>query len=343
MVRVTMNSSGSDVSNESGTVKSTVSTEYQEFGSFLDTLQILMCGVGILTVFINLFAYFGLKGCRRMIKQVRLLSINLCIADCMTGFVLIIETISFQADESPDFRCNVKYNIREYFILVSLLTVTVLATDRALCLYSPFRYNLFVTKCKVLIACVIIWLLSGVIVVLTNINLYNTEKICQNEIMSRQLLFRRSTVLSFCLLVIICSYLSIYIFTRKFINSKSTNEDGGGGVIRQYIRCTVKIAALGLTYPLLAIPLLVFVITGSMVDRELINVSKLQVFATQSLTLKCLFNPILYAWRFRECRLWILVKCCHSKEKLKSLYGTYLPQEKQTSNFEISTISETVM
>lgn len=98
----------------------------------------------------NFLAIVVLLKSSRLIYQVRILSINLAITDCLSGLILSIPDDVFGG-------CLLKKYFTAPFINVSLITVTMFNMDRCFSLKFALRYYEFVTPKFLKIACIGSW------------------------------------------------------------------------------------------------------------------------------------------------------------------------------------------
>lgn len=97
----------------------------------------------------NILAMIVLFRCRRMIPHIKILAINLSITDFCTGFMLCLPDDIVNS-------CIYKKYLAGPFVVVSLLTITVIFIDRCCALIFALRYYEIVTKRFLLFTCVCI-------------------------------------------------------------------------------------------------------------------------------------------------------------------------------------------
>lgn len=95
--------------------------------------------IGVPICLENILAMVVLFRCRRMIPQIKMLAINLSITDFCTGFMLCLPDDIVNS-------CTYKKYLAGPFVVVSLLTITVIFVDRCCSLIFALRYYEIVTK-----------------------------------------------------------------------------------------------------------------------------------------------------------------------------------------------------
>ncbi|XP_062603909.1 galanin receptor type 2-like [Saccostrea cucullata] len=112
--------------------------------------------VGIPTFLENILAVAVLLRCRNMISQIRTLLLNLSIADCLTGLVLALPDYAYEWA----FHCRIKKYLAATIVFATFYTISLLNLDRCLALFLGIRYYIKVTAFRVRFSCVSAWFLA---------------------------------------------------------------------------------------------------------------------------------------------------------------------------------------
>lgn len=107
--------------------------------------------IGIPICLENILAMIVLFRCRRMIPQIKMLTINLSITDFCTGLMLCLPDDIVNS-------CTYKKYLAGPFVVVSLLTITMISVDRCCALIFTLRYYAIVTKRFLICTCVSFWM-----------------------------------------------------------------------------------------------------------------------------------------------------------------------------------------
>lgn len=268
----------------------------------------------------NLLAMVVLFRCRRMIPQIKILAINLSLTDFCTGLTLCLPDTIFES-------CTFKKYLAGPFVVVSLLTITLIFVDRCCSLQFSLRYFNIVTHRRIIAACISVWIFSITLVYFMFHDneseygiycgiLYLTPKNPLNIV-------SRVFVLMILLMNISMYFYLCYTASLRFTKKVGTSSKDANGIVR-------KLSVITGFFLVCYSP---YVVTQVLQDTVYTSAYTGIVHALSlSLTLlNSAINPFLYVWRFAEVRFQLnfLLWCWNSKkmEKIRhernSFFATY--------------------
>lgn len=186
--------------------------------------------IGIPICLENILAMIVLFRCRRMIPQIKMLTINLSITDFCTGLMLCLPDDIVNS-------CTYKKYLAGPFVVVSLFTITVIFIDRCCALIFALRYYEIVTKRFLLFTCVCIWIFSFLLIYFMFHDTRSQYGIyCGILYLTRRdqvnIISRLITVIILLFNIFLYIYLSINVSVRFSRNTGQTSKDVNG-VIRK--------------------------------------------------------------------------------------------------------------
>ncbi|KAJ8313815.1 hypothetical protein KUTeg_008376 [Tegillarca granosa] len=265
----------------------------------------------------NVIAISMLYRCRKMRYHIKVIAINLALADLIT----------------------VVYSFVDAFISF----ITIFAIDGFLCLRFAMRYFQVITKRSINFICLAAWIISFKATVLAHVGGFKRTFACicfDNRGHAMISLFYRNL----CFLTIIILY--IYIFWHIRQQNQKITKMGNHQV--KNIRPAIKISAIvGIVF-VMYIPKSMFLIysmlSGSFIHDSLVIFTPL-VYIEK---LNSMINPVMYVWRFRECRMHVIKTFCwfskHMTKKAREinyeLNGTFLDTKKRKCQISIINTKE---
>jgi hypothetical protein len=304
--------------------------------NILPNLVIIPIGVPICLE--NILAIIILIRSSRLIYQVRILSINLAVTDCLAGFLLSLPDAVFG-------NCFMKKYFTAPFINVSLITVTLFNIDRYCSLKYALRYHDIVTPKVLKIACLLSWLVGILISYLMFFDPSGHLGIFCGVMF--QVPFNN---VSFCakvfLVLIIVSNLFIMSFYKRSrsvsaipsvrtvskLNGNCSLESvqpsrfpiqnhdiNNGQSIKNQVKVMKKLTVITGFFLLCCIPYFLFQ-TIPNVNYSVKTIRYLFGITAGIVFLNSAVNPVFYVWRFTESRYQLKrILYCWNVEKLEKL------------------------
>lgn len=244
----------------------------------------------------NVLGFFVLIRCKKLPLQIKVLSINMTVPDFLlgsaTGIAYGIQYVYPLSDEGA----GVCHAIFDTLTTLSILNITAFGVDRYLSLKFALKYQIYTTKERMIAVCVAMWIFSIVSAVMIQL------------LQSDALLFKiiiRSVFLS----LYVFSYLMILYMYRK--HNRGINDLQSLSASRiihdQMIFCRKIVLITG---PHFVLYLLAIVVHVVMCFKENVPVWQMEMVVLSITVITIFINPILYIWRFRECRIQLLLMLC---------------------------------
>ncbi|XP_052672784.1 melanocortin receptor 5-like [Crassostrea angulata] len=276
----------------------------------------------------NVLGFFVLMKCKKLPLQIKVLSINMIVPDFLLGSATgIAYGIQYVYPLSTG-GAAICHAIFDTLTTLSILNITAFGVDRFLSLKFALKYQIYTTKERMIAMCVIMWLFSITSAVM--IQLLKSNK---------ALLFK---------IIIRSVFLSIYVFSYLMIlhmyriHNKKINDLqslSASRIIHDQMIFSRKIVLI--TGPHFVLYILAIIIHVIMCFATDIPIWHMEMVVLGITVTTIFINPILYIWRFRECRIQLLLMICicnrTRREKLLTerniLYQPFLEvQPKETSD-----------
>ena len=230
----------------------------------------------------------------------KLLLRSLAITDLLVGiFVEPLNVAYLMSVKSQRwdicFNVNVALLIASYILCaVSLLVLTAISVDRLLALWLGLRYRQVVTLRSVYITVIVMWVLP---IVATTSYIWNPQL----------LLLLLYIHLSFCLSIIIFSYMKIFFMLRHYqIQVTVAQEQPRQAIplnIARYRKAVYSALWVQFTLFICYLP---FGITQALTDLRSVRFSSsvylAKTFSFTFVFLNSALNPLLYCWKIKEVR-----------------------------------------
>ena len=231
----------------------------------------------------------------------KLLLRSLAITDLLVGIIVEPQYVAYLMSVKSK-RWYICYNvyvalfIASYILCaVSLLVLTAISVDRLLALWLGLRYRQVVTLRRVYITVIVMWVLS---IVATS-----TSYIWNPQLLSLFLYIH----LSFCLSIIIFSYMKIFFTLRHYqIQVTVAQEQPRQAIplnIARYRKAVYSALWVQVTLFICYLP---FGITQALTDLKSVKVSSsfylAKTFSFTFVFLNSSLNPLLYCWKIKEVR-----------------------------------------
>ena len=292
--------------------------------SFLISVFMFVC------VTMNVCAFIALKRSRTLSPNIRILSMNLVLSNlvfCTVPIVLFLlgkEFNSYWEDVmTEDCLARLILNfLIEMTYLVTVFTVTAMEIDVFIAIVFPFNYLAFLGGNRMTIVCAVIWS-SGFLVVLLH-SIVNSHLIasCVNaEYLSASismgyfdqnyLVIGITNFFILILNVLLFSSLLLYLKHKKFKERL------------HQISVLRKLSAIFVAYLILYGPFCIFTIFTIIIPYERSTLEPFSNISVMIGSLAFIVDPVLYAWRYKMCRLHMMrMVCFFRKTKVEKITRT---------------------
>ena len=230
----------------------------------------------------------------------KLLLRSLAITDLLVGIIVEPLNVAYLMSVRSK-RWDICYNVYLALLLasyvlcaVSLLVLTAISVDRLLALWLGLRYRQVVTLTRVSITVIVMWVLP---IVATTSYIWNPQL----------LLLLLYIHLSFCLSIIIFSYMKIFFMLRHYqIQVTVAQEQPRQAIplnIARYRKAVYSALWVQFTLFICYLP---FGITQALTDLKSVRFSSsvylAKTFSFTFVFLNSALNPLLYCWKIKEVR-----------------------------------------
>ncbi|KAK3103973.1 hypothetical protein FSP39_023358 [Pinctada imbricata] len=281
------------------------------------TNELILLSIGLPIFIENSLAIFILSRCDKLIFHVKSLSLNLCLADCLTGLMLMTPKSVFEYL----FSCKMKKYFNFAAVVCSLLTATAINLDRVLSLYLNFRYTKKVTKCRLVFTCLLSWIIS--------IPLSYAYFFAPNEPLGVDCSLRSTTsshplslITRFGMHLTIVLNVGLFVYMIRYIRTErrpAQNTDCVQGSTSTTIEMLKKIILIsGFLFVSVTPAIIVMEIQEIFPSSLLLQKIK---YTTEILLLSNSFiNPLLYVWRYYEVKYQVKrLLCFWNPKRLETL------------------------
>ncbi|XP_061185062.1 proto-oncogene Mas-like [Saccostrea echinata] len=265
--------------------------------------------VGFIITIENIFSFLVLYRCTRLNYQIRILSINLCISDLLTGLSLCFPLKFYHFSES----CGFKKYVNSFFVTISLLTVTVMDIDRCLAIHFGIKYYIYISKRFLISVCTVCWFISFLITYMVYFDftgyygvhcepIFSTPKnsitICASSFLLLSIL---SNVIMFIYLVRKIRKRYLYIKDKNVLTRSTGRYTEQGIVIKKLLAITGCFILCATPYIITTFPVLDY---STPFGKKVHTITALTILSNSAI------NPVLYVWRFREARYQLRRSLC---------------------------------
>ena len=295
----------------------------------------VLCGISAI---VNTLAIVALFRSKRLSYNIRIFSVNLAVTDVMASiagiFVIVVGgniTSDIMADDCLQKLLGIYVITWMYF--VSSFMITSMGVDRFASILYPFRYLEVVAnrKERIVRACILFWLISLGVVVSFDIENGGRLYLCISGEHKEETIFfglqhsklRFIGCINLCILFTnIFTYSAIILHIWK--KRKALHQHGEYSTL-------VKLLAFTVAYTFLHGPYnLTTIVIGLIVDNSWDYSFVIRTDVVIS-SLAIVVDPILYVWRYTDCRIQMMMLLCHCnpaqkdkwRRKQNSFYGTY--------------------
>ena len=305
----------------------------------------------------NIMAIFILSRCRKLAFQIRILSLNLAVTDCLAGvFMCIPNDFDYM-----HVGCRYKKFLIGTLLGTSMCTVTAFNVDRCCTFYFNMRYQSYISEKRLRIACLLFWILG----ILISYCLFFEWASHSSPVGLTCRLLRdppRNTINfvgQYVPLAIVLSNFFLYAYMIVYLKRRMVKvkprvwiNDGAGTkavetkrYIDEQTKIFMKLSLITGSFILMCTP---YLITQSLGDAQLGERVHhyLRLITGTVMFMNSAWNPVLYVWRFKEAQYHlkrIVCICSQAKrskfaKENKSYFATYSISTVQ-SRRSVSTVS----
>ncbi|XP_061165051.1 melanocortin receptor 5-like [Saccostrea echinata] len=257
---------------------------------FIFSIAYLVAALG------NVLGFFVLIKCKKLPLQIKVLSINMTVPDFLLGSATGIAygfQYAYPIAKEGEVICHA---IFDTLTTLSILNITAFGVDRFLSLKFALKYQLYTTKERMVAICVGLWIFSIASAVI--IQLFKSDALLFKIVL-------RSVFLS----LYVFSYLMILSIYRKHNREINDLQSlSASRIIHDQMVFSRKIVLI--TGPHFLLYLLAIIVHVFMFFKENIGISQMELVVLSITLITIFINPILYIWRFRECRIQLLLMLC---------------------------------
>ena len=297
--------------------------------------SVVIFGIGVtlgsVIIITNTTVIVTLARYKRLMISLRFLILNMAIADGIIGALFIYDAAMANIIRaSVRLECLLRSVIITTVMLASMMTISLMAMDRALPIYFPFRYSACITGTKVSITIIFMWMFAFLFGAVPYF-VFSVKgfKECQSFVFPHNLPLTIHVSAWYILLVLqfFCNVL-IYYAAKKHIRRIVPTHVWDSKIARNKIRFRMHLKATGTVVTVLVCfvvcwtPVMGY-FTYRLVHQEIDYTHDNQVLALNGLLLvaliNSLLNPIIYGYKFRSVRrAFSVVFCCTKNNKIGS-------------------------
>ena len=286
-----------------------------------DTTDNFKLLVGFPVFFVNLLALYLLVKSTKLDFKIRTLSINLCVADCLTCVALCFP--------SAAYRRIFGTGLKDFFVLlpatVSFLTITLFNLDRFLALKATMSYYKMISIEKLRLSCLLTWF-SSLVITYSQYCSVTQGYVCKAVLPA----VRRNTLVTGYVRLLLF-LINVLFFGSSLYHIKYKVK----GVSDRYkcmnqTRTFLKISAITGTFLVLFTPGMLWTIIKPHVTNQTLS-TIVDIVCGLCFSASFIMDPIWYVLRFSDCQfqLKLLRYICrrHKREEIEALrrshYATY--------------------
>ena len=289
----------------------------------------------------NSCALIALKRSKTLCPTIRVFSMNFLASNLLfcTAFSLMLG--------SPTFSHNIEDNcipkllgaalmFKSYF--VTSFSITAMALDRLVAIVFPFKYVELFRWNRMKKACVSIWGLGFLIALSYNISNWHLIFRCvshnfNSSSLSTELFMNNLTIIGIINVLLLILNVILFLLLFTYIVKKNYKE-------RLYaISILKRLSVIFAVYALLYGPFCIATVVMSIFPGERSTLVALGNYTVTPLLLTFIVDPILYAWRYKMCRLHMMkILCFFRKSKVEEIRKTL---NDHYCTYEIQTIRRT--
>ena len=264
--------------------------------------RIIFATFAFLVFFLNVFTCLVMKQTKRVPFAAKLLT---CISlICHSVFILACGLASaLDLQGLGNYSRAISIEAGRICIVISWIAVILMSLERVLCLYHPYFYSRKANNRNITISvavCIGISLCLKLTVRYAVVPFFKFEE--YDFVKATENVTLNTWILSTCFVVNTICYIAIFLMVRKQIKfAKDIRPSWEVFSKSRAFVSTKNISCIVCAFQLIHLPLVVTMITEH-ITKGSTNTYLVAIF----MLIMCAANPVLFAWRFRECRLIIL-------------------------------------
>ena len=286
----------------------------------------------------NMAAIFILSRCRKMSFQIKALSLNLAVTDCLAGLLLAVPNDALMISG-----CRYKKIIVGSLLFTSTFTVTAFNVDRCCSFHFNMLYQQYVTEKRIRIACLLFWVFGVFFAYLLFFDQHDGHLALNCGLLQEApmgVINRLSQIIPLVIVfsnIFLFAYLAIYLRRMTSVKPMPVIRVADGsqairvkGYMNEQARAVIKLSVITGSFLCMCVPYMILqTITEEQVGEEIHR--QLRFFTGILLFANSAWNPVLYVWRFQEARFHLkqlACFCCKGKRlqymrERKSYFATY--------------------
>ena len=293
----------------------------------MDFTKIVFMMFPVFSIIMNSCALIAMKRSRTLSPGIRLLSMNFLVSNLLfctaSFFSLLLRTdarLNQMKDDCIVILFGFSLEIQSYF--VTSFSLTAMALDRLVAIVFPFKYIQLLQGNRMKKACASMWGFAFLITLSFNISNSHLILSCINaNYISTyiSLSFFESNITVIGIINLLILILNILLFISLFVNIAKKNHDD-----RLYsISILKRLSVIFAVYVVLHGPFCIATIAISVFQSNRTALEVFGYYTVTPLTLTFIVDPILYAWRYKMCRLHMLmILCFFRKSKVEEIRKT---------------------
>ncbi|OWF39133.1 Adrenocorticotropic hormone receptor [Mizuhopecten yessoensis] len=262
--------------------------------------------VSVAIVIMNIMSVAALSRCVKMDRRISIMIKNIALADTLLGFCPVNFAIGEQFHLFKIMLwCYFVLIFNRVTVLMKMFSVSILAVDRFSCLYFSTWYLKYVDKTVTTKVSLIAWTTALGMALATYVRRLSLRLNCfhENKTMGFGLMIALGLL---CGTTILVAYTGVFLNIRKHEKYLKLLNISTGSSKRTLYRSTIKLCLLMLVFVVCYTPSGLYRTSVYLNPEFQFNTETFRHSANVIFLMSSIINPLLYVWRFTECRLKLL-------------------------------------
>ena len=285
-----------------GSISTTVSPYLDRGITTNNVTRIVFATFSFLVFFLDVFTCYVMIQTKRVPFAAKLLTCISLICDSIFSFICAVASV-INGQGINNISRSIFIEAGRICIVISWIAVTLMSLERVLCLYHPYFYSRKANNRNITISvavCIGISLCLKLTVRYAVVPFFKFEE--YDFVKATENVTLNTWILSTCFVVNTICYIAIFLMVRKQIKfAKDIRPSWEVFSKSRAFVSTKNISCIVCAFQLVHLPLVV-----TMAIKHITNDSTNTYFVVIFMLIMCAANPVLFAWRFRECRLIML-------------------------------------